>query len=259
MNQQPPVPPSFYGTVPPGSPLPTAVNDSGAIASLVCGMASWVLCGFPAGIPAIALGHNSMKKIRRSGGYLKGKEIALAGTVMGYGSCAFWFVYLAVGFFFYQQSTKATNADEASAVNAIRQINDAEATYTHTYASSSVSHSYAGSLAALGPGPTGSCAGSGTREYACLLNGPLALPDCREPKWCVLGTYKFQLQTHYYSDRREEDYVITAIPVGSAIGGKTFCSTSDGIIRSEVPWPRRLISGYNCEECLKLEPLKESR
>jgi hypothetical protein len=258
MNQGPPVPPRFYGNVPPGSPLPTAVNDSGAIASLVCGIVSWLLCGFPAGIPAIVLGHNSMKKIRKSSGYLKGKEIALAGTVLGYSSCAFWFAYLALGFFLYQQSMKDAAASEANAVYAIRQINEAEATYTGNYPSPYASHSYAGSLSALGPGPEGACAGSGTREYACLLSGSLAMPDCREPNWCVLQAYKFQLQVHNYPERRDWDYVITAIPVNSKSSGRNFCSTSDGIIRSESSW-LGLTAGYNCEECLRLKPVAESR
>jgi hypothetical protein len=92
-----------------------------------------------------------MGKIRQSGGRLTGKEIALVGTILGYGSCAFWFVFLVAGFVLYRQDMKETGADEASAVGAIRQINDAEATYSRIYASSSTPHSYAGSMATLGP------------------------------------------------------------------------------------------------------------
>ena len=258
MIQGPRNPPRFSGMVPPGSPPPIAVNDSRAIASLVCGIVSWFLCGFPVGIPAVILGHRSMEKIRQSGGRLKGKEIALVGTILGYSSCAFWFAFLVAGFVLYRQDMKETGADEASAVGAIRQINDAEATYSRIYASSSTPHNYAGSMATLGPGPQGACVGTGTREYACLLSGPLAMPECREPKWCILDGYKFQLQTHYYSDRRAVDYVITAIRVNSSRSGRNFCSTSDGIIRSEIRWSS-LTAGYNSEECLALEPLAEGR
>jgi hypothetical protein len=167
-------------------------------------------------------------------------------------------LYLAVGFFLYQQSTKDAAASEANAIYAIRQINEAEATYTQSYPNPSASHSYAGSLAALGPGPQGTCTESGTREYACLISGPLAMPGCREPEWCILQAYKFQLQTHNYSDKREVDYVVTAIPVDRKSSGRNFCSTSDGIIRSESSW-LRLTAGYNCEECLRLKPVTESR
>jgi len=257
MSQGQPNPPRFSGTIPPGSPLPIAVNDSGAIASLVCGIFSWFLCGFPVGIPAIFLGHGSMKKIRRSRGHLKGKEIALAGVVLGYSSCAVWFAYLALGFFFYKQAAKEAALGEAAAVDAIRQINQAETQYSLSYASSSMLHTYAGSLATLGPGPEGSCAGNGTAEHACLISGPLGASDCREPRWCQLGAYKFQLQVHFYPDRRDGDYVITAIPATGDHGGKNFCSTSEGIIRTESRWGR-LIAGYNCEECLRLEPLTKA-
>jgi hypothetical protein len=253
----PPNPPRFSGTVPAGSPLPGAANDSGAIASLVCGVVSWFLCGLPVGIPAIFLAHGSMKKIRRSGGRLKGREIALAGAVLGYSSCAFWLAYLAVGFFFYKHAAKEAALDEDAAVEAIRQINKAETQYSLSYANASMLHIYAGSLATLGPGPQGSCAGEGTAEYACLLSGPLGASDCREPRWCQLRGYKFQLQVHFYPDRRDGDYVITAIPAGGDHGGKNFCSTSEGIIRTETRWAR-LIAGYNCEECLRLEPLSKA-
>src|SRR5882672_918131 len=214
MNQQPPVPPRYYGNVQPVAPVPVpaAVNDSGAIASLVCGLAAWVVCGFLTGIPAVILGHSSLKKIGRSGGYLKGKEIAFAGLVLGYLSCAAWLMFFVVIVVLVHQAGKEIKADEAGARDVIRQINEAEATYSTIYARSATSRSYAGSLATLGPGRMGTCSGTGTAEYACLLSGPLAAADCREPNWCVLGAYKFQLQTHVYAGPGGVDYVITAIP-----------------------------------------------
>jgi hypothetical protein len=234
------------------------VNDSGAIASLVCGIAAWVICGFFTGIPAIILGHGAAKKIRYSGGHLKGKEIAFAGMVLGYCSCAFWLVFLAVGFVLYQQAEKETAAAESSALEVMRQVHEAEVTYAQSYPSSSASHSFAGSLAVLGPGPQGTCIGIGTREYACLMTGPVVMPDCREPKWCALHAYKFQLQKHYYPDKRDEDYVITGVPADRKSGGRNFCATSDGIIRSESSL-FGVGAGYSSEECLKLEPITEKR
>src|ERR1700729_1848452 len=52
-------------------------TDGGAIASLVLGISSFILClSFITGIPAIVLGHISRSKIRRSGGRLKGEGMA---------------------------------------------------------------------------------------------------------------------------------------------------------------------------------------
>jgi hypothetical protein len=56
-----------------------------AIASLVCGILSIILClGLLAGIPAIICGHMARGRIARSGGALGGSGLALAGLIMGY-------------------------------------------------------------------------------------------------------------------------------------------------------------------------------
>src|SRR5262249_32529781 len=142
----------------------------------------------------------------------KGEEIALAGVIMGYASCALWLVFLAGGYLLSREADKEDAEREASVVSAIHQINAAEATYAAIY-SGRLGRSYANSLATLGPGPTGACARTGTSEYACLMTGPLVEADCREPHWCIVKDYKFQIQTHYSSSSRDMDYAITATPV----------------------------------------------
>lgn len=237
-------------------PQPVAVTAEAAKISLGLGLAASILCGFPTGIPAILVGRRAITKIRQSQGRLKGREIAMAGIILGYASCALWLVFLIGGYFLFRTAVKQIDESEASAISAIRQINEAEASYSQIYSGSS-GNLYAGSLAALGPGPQGTCSGTGTRENACLLSGPLVRSDCREPRWCILKGYKFQLQVHYSS--KGSDYAITAVPEGNGNGGtKNFCSTSDGVVRSEVRFGN-LLAGYNTDECLRLIPVPDHK
>ena len=55
-----------------------------AIASLVLGILSIVLCGPFAGIPAVIMGHKANSDIRKSGGLLGGSGMATAGLITGY-------------------------------------------------------------------------------------------------------------------------------------------------------------------------------
>ena len=83
----PPAPPQAAAPPPPAAPLPP--TSGMAIASLVLGTVAvagaWCCClGFPTGALAIILGHFALSKIRRSGGRLDGRGLAIAGLVMGY-------------------------------------------------------------------------------------------------------------------------------------------------------------------------------
>jgi hypothetical protein len=78
-----------YGQ-PYGQPYPTQLKSNGlAIASLICGIASVVLCWaylilpLLAGVPAVIMGHIALKKIKRDPA-LGGKGLALTGLITGY-------------------------------------------------------------------------------------------------------------------------------------------------------------------------------
>ena len=250
---------------PPGPGIPTGipvrpgpVTAEGAKLSLILSILSFVFCGLPMGIPAVLVGRRTLRKIRQSKGQLAGEELTRAGIIMGYISSGLWLVFLVGCFALFREADKETTESEASVINMIRQINAAEADYAVIYSDSS-GRFYAGSLAALGPGPGGTCAGTGTREYACLMKGPLVAPDCREPHWCILNDYKFQIQTHYSSSSLDMDYAISATPIEGRGGTKNFCSTRDGIIRSYPFFIFSLTAGYDTETCHRLTPIDKSR
>jgi hypothetical protein len=57
-------------------------TNSAAIASLVFGIASWLVCPFIGGVVAVILGHVARGQIRRTGE--GGGGLAIAGLILGY-------------------------------------------------------------------------------------------------------------------------------------------------------------------------------
>ena len=250
------VPPTSPGqSLPPLRPSGPVTTEQAKIA-LILGIISWFLCGLPTGIPAVLVGRKAIRQIKQSRGRYKGEEIALAGVIMGYASSALWLVFLVGGYFLVRVADKQTAESEATIISTIQQVNAAQDSYAQIYSGSS-GRVYAGSLAVLGPGPSGTCLGTGTREYACLMTGPLVAPDCREPHWCILNDYKFQIQTHYSSSSRNTDYAVSATPIEGRGGSKNFCSTSDGIVRFAPFFLFSMTAGYDPETCHRLRPVEK--
>lgn len=70
----------------PQTPMPKRKTPGVAIASLVCGILSWVCVGLLAAIPAVITGHLALGRIKRSAGALAGRGLAIAGLILGYTS-----------------------------------------------------------------------------------------------------------------------------------------------------------------------------
>jgi len=70
----------------PRTPMPKKETPGIAIASLVCGILSWVCVGLLAAIPAVITGHLALGRIKRSAGALGGRGLAIAGLILGYTS-----------------------------------------------------------------------------------------------------------------------------------------------------------------------------
>ncbi len=67
-------------------PLVPAHNSRMAIASLICGVMTWILFFIPLllAIPAVICGHLGHSAVKRGNGAVTGKGIALIGMVLGY-------------------------------------------------------------------------------------------------------------------------------------------------------------------------------
>jgi len=116
-------------------------------------------------------------------------------------------------------------ANEASAVGSLRTINTAQVTYGVAYPK----RGYAPDLGRLGPNPADRK--TPAPEHADLIDESLASENCTTNGWCTKSGYRFSLKGVCKLNSCS-DYVVTATPASSNAGVRSFCSTSDGIIRS---------------------------
>jgi hypothetical protein len=192
---------------------------------MILGIISIVLCGnILTGIPAVILGHLAKSSIRKSGGRLGGDGQATAGLVMGYISFAFLPLLLAIFIPTLVRMRTHTASNEIAAQSTLRTLNLAQVSYSASYPDAG----YARDLATLGPGPSGSCSGTGTQEHACLIDATLGCSRA----WCIRNGYRFRVTASCGQDGKCGDYVVVAVPVSPGItGNKSYCSTSESAIR----------------------------
>lgn len=79
--------------------LTPARNSRLAIASLICGITTWIFFFVPLllAVPAIVCGHLGQNAIKRGNGQLTGGGLALFGLALGYAHVALTVVALCVG------------------------------------------------------------------------------------------------------------------------------------------------------------------
>jgi type II secretory pathway pseudopilin PulG len=138
-----------------------------------------------------------------------------------------------------------TSANESAATASLRTVNTAQVTYATAYRSKG----YARNLAALGPGD-GDCSDAKvTAAHACLLDDKLGCSGT----WCTKSGFRFRV-TGTCTALTCANYVAVATPVDENTGGKSFCSTSDGVIRTHTGPP--LAAPVTAAECRKWSPLQ---
>jgi len=137
-------------------------------------------------------------------------------------------------------------ANEAAAVGAVRTVNTAQFTYAATYPK----RGFAPNLAVLGTDPRAPTAYS--EDHAGLLNESLANDSCTIDAWCMKSGFQFRV-TSVCKQRLCQEYVVVATPVDTSTGGRSFCSTSDGIIRSKTGPPLTLSA--TASQCRAWPPL----
>lgn len=211
-------------------------TDGKATGSLILGILSLLCFSFLAGIPAVILGHISRKNIRQSMGRLKGDGMALAGLIMGYISIAFIPVALIIGAIAIPNLLRAKiSANDAAAASSVRTLNTAQGTYQTQYPSKG----FAANLSTLGPGSSGVC-GTPSQDAACLITAPLANLNMK-------NGFRYSLTATCGTDDVCTDYVVLATPLSSSTGSRSFCSTSDGVVRYKRGEP--ITSTLTSEDC----------
>ncbi len=138
-----------------------------------------------------------------------------------------------------------SSAEEASAAANVRILNTAEVQYQITYGK------FAPDLATLGPGSEGAC-DKPTEQNACLVEGSLAAANCSSGNWCTKGAFQYSIVTKCEGEACN-DYAVVATPAGGNAGQKSFCSTSDAVVRSKSGPP--LNEPVNAAECQTWQPI----
>lgn len=226
-------------------------SEGKATASLILGILAVTCFGFVAGIPAVILGHMAKSNIRKSNGRLAGDGKATAGLVMGYISVALIPLILIITAIAIPNLLRARiAANESAAASSVRVVNTAQVTYSVTYPQSG----YALSLAVLGPGtPAVSCDDSTKIDayHACLIDSTLG---CSSAGWCYKNGYRYHINAICGASGCTE-YVITATPVSSGTGIRSFCSTSDAVIRFRSAGRSLMEPLDSAEACQRWAPI----
>jgi type IV pilus assembly protein PilA len=138
-------------------------------------------------------------------------------------------------------------ANEASAVGSMRTVNTAQVTYQAAYPK----RGFAPNLAALGLDPRDGKAYS--PEHAGLLDATLGNASCAGDAWCAKTGFQFKV-TANCKQGVCTDYVIVATPVDPNTGTRSFCSTSDGLIRWKTG--PALTAPMTISDCKTWRPLR---
>ena len=138
-------------------------------------------------------------------------------------------------------------ANEASAVGSIRTVNTAQITYAATYSQKG----FAPDLATLGPDPSGK--NTPSADHASIVDATLGGASCRAGSWCIKSGFKFSLAA-VCKQKSCDDFVVVATPVADNTGTRSFCSTSDGVVRYKTG--PRLTLPVSVSECKTWAPLQ---
>ncbi len=138
-------------------------------------------------------------------------------------------------------------ANESSAVANIRTANTAQVMYSSSYPE----RGFARDLATLGPGPSG--ANTSSADHASAIDATLGNASCTADTWCTKSGYRFSL-TAVCKEKRCEEFVVVGTPVSASTGSRSFCSTSDAVVRVRTGPPLTSLIGVS--ECKAWLPLQ---
>lgn len=139
-----------------------------------------------------------------------------------------------------------TAANEASAISTVRSVNVAQGLYSNRYPE----RGFAPDLASLGSASSGTV--TYTADHAGLLDTMFANSSCTAGVWCTKSGYRFTIKAACLQQVCA-DFVVAATPVSSDTGERSFCSTSNGVIRARTGPP--LSSPVSVSECRAWRPL----
>ena len=144
-------------------------------------------------------------------------------------------------------------ANESSAVAMMRTVNTAETGYSGAYPDKG----YAADLTTLGPDPRGP--GFQSAQHASFIDAALGNASCTSNAWCTKSGYSFRLMADCKLPAHKcYEFVVVGTPFASNTGTRSFCSTSDAVVRYKLgpPLTSPAITPISAAECRKWSPLQ---
>ena len=92
-----------------------------------------------------------------------------------------------------------------------------------------------------------------TAAHACLLDGVLGNASCTSGKWCTKNGYRYSVRG-ICGQTSCRGYVVTATPVSTGTGTKSFCSVNDTVVRTQTGAP--LETPLTVAECKAWRPIQ---
>jgi type IV pilus assembly protein PilA len=138
-------------------------------------------------------------------------------------------------------------ANEGSAAAMIRTANTAQVSYSSAYPQ----RGYARDFASLGPDPRGT--GSTSADHASVIDSALGNASCSAGAWCTKFGFRFSL-TAVCRKQLCTEFVVVGTPVDGNTGSRSFCSTSDGVVRFKTGPP--LTSPVSVSACQAWSPVQ---
>ena len=140
-----------------------------------------------------------------------------------------------------------TSANEASAVGTMRNIVTAQVTYASMYPQKG----YARELTSLGGDPRGK--NQESPEHAGLMDWLHGGASCPDRTSCIKSGYRFSMISRCKQNKCDE-FTALATPLSSNTGVRSFCATSDGVIRFSLVAPSTpTLSPAECQRWMRLQ------
>lgn len=139
-----------------------------------------------------------------------------------------------------------TTSNEADAVATMRSLQAAEVSYAQGHSETG----FARDLSTLGPDPA---TGKESPDHAALIDSTLGNASCTAGAWCLRSGYRFSLKGVCVMQTCGE-FVAVGTPISSNTGTRSYCSTSDGVIRFNVG--QAILKPVTVTECRRWPPLR---
>jgi hypothetical protein len=93
-----------------------------------------------------------------------------------------------------------------------------------------------------------------TAAHANFIDSTLGSTNCTAGNWCEKSGFRFTTGGCAKQKQKCDEFVVVGTPVSTQSGSRSFCSTSDGVVRFNIGPP--LTFALSASECQTWPPLQ---